>query len=113
MNQMVTAKLGDPGMAEVIHGQSPPSSVYNPSRVGLPFFQGKAAFMLVSPSTRVCCRTGKQFARPFDALVSVRAPVGEVNIATEDCAIGGGLTATRAGRRVGPWFFALDTYNMI
>ncbi len=99
-----TATLADRGMAEVILGQSPPSSAYNQDGNGLPFFQGKADFGLVSPVARVWCTAGQQFARALDVLISVRAPVGDVNIAVEDCVIGRGLAALRAGSRVDPWF---------
>ena len=55
------------------------------------------------------CSEGKKFATAGDILVSVRAPVGDVNVATGDCAIGRGISAIRAGSRSDPWFlyFAL------
>jgi type I restriction enzyme S subunit len=105
-----TAKLSDPGVAEVILGQSPPSSAYNDRGEGLPFFQGKADFGLLYPVPRIWCDNGQKFAAKGDVLMSVRAPVGDVNKATHDCVIGRGIAALRAGKRTDPWFlfFALE-----
>ena len=75
----------------------------------MPFFQGKADFGLLHPIPRVWCSEGKKFANAGDILISVRAPVGDVNVATDSCAIGRGISAIRAGSRSDPWFlyFAL------
>ncbi len=81
--------------AEVIMGQSPPSETYNTTGIGLPFFQGKAEFGSVSPTVRKWCDKPNKTAEPNDLLVSVRAPVGAVNIASEKCGIGRGLAAIR------------------
>ena len=104
-----TEKLGNRDIASVILGQSPPSSAYNEMGGGLPFFQGKADFGTLHPTPRVWCSDGRKFATAGDILISVRAPVGDVNVATGDCAIGRGIAAIRAGRRIDPWFlyFAL------
>lgn len=104
-----TMKLGHQDVASVILGQSPPSSDYNEVGDGLPFFQGKADFGLLHPMPRVWCRTGQKFALTGDILLSVRAPVGDVNVATHECAIGRGISAIRAGSKTDPWFlyFAL------
>ena len=90
-------------------GQSPPSSAYNEIGEGLPFFQGKADFQRLHPIPRVWCTDGRKFAEPGDILISVRAPVGDVNIATDHCGIGRGLAAVRPGPDSDPWFlyFAL------
>ncbi|OGT58377.1 MAG: hypothetical protein A3E01_19295 [Gammaproteobacteria bacterium RIFCSPHIGHO2_12_FULL_63_22] len=101
--------LGDPRVAEVILGQSPPSSAYNDAEDGLPFYQGKADFGLMHPSPRMWCNAGQKFAKAGDVLMSVRAPVGDVNMAAGNCVIGRGVAAFRAGADVDPWFlyFAL------
>jgi type I restriction enzyme S subunit len=106
---MATRRLGDPSIAEIILGQSPPSSSYNDAGDGLPFFQGKADFGLIHPTPRMWCTAGQKFAKAGDVLMSVRAPVGDVNIAAADCAIGRGVAAIRAGAEIDPWFlyFAL------
>ena len=106
---LVSAKLGDPGVASVTLGQSPPSSAYNEIGEGLPFFQGKVDFRRLHPMPRVWCTDSRKFAEPGDILISVRAPVGDVNIATDRCGIGRGLAAIRPGPDSDPWFlyFAL------
>ena len=105
MTQDVTsARLGDQDVASIILGQSPPSSAYNEIGEGLPFFQGKVDFQRLHPAPRVWCTQGQKFATPGDILISVRAPVGDVNVATAHCAIGRGIAAVRPGPRSDPWF---------
>jgi type I restriction enzyme, S subunit len=76
-------------------GQSPPGSTYNESGEGVPFFQGCADFGSVQPTARVFCTEPTRSARRGDVLMSVRAPVGTVNIAPFDCAIGRGICTVR------------------
>ncbi|MCZ7652131.1 MAG: restriction endonuclease subunit S [Thermoanaerobaculia bacterium] len=80
---------------ELIMGQSPPGETYNESGEGLPFYQGRADFGRRYPARRVYCTKPSRFASRGDALVSVRAPVGDVNLASERCAIGRGVAAIR------------------
>jgi len=79
----------------VTMGQSPPGSTYNELGDGLPFFQGRTDFGFRFPSRRVFCTAPTRLAKAGDTLVSVRAPVGDVNIAIEPCAIGRGVAAVR------------------
>ncbi|MDP1698986.1 MAG: restriction endonuclease subunit S [Pseudomonas sp.] len=76
-------------------GQSPPSSTYNNEKIGLPFFQGKADFGYISPKPRVWCSAPSRSGKQGDILMSVRAPVGDVNLASEKCALGRGVAAIR------------------
>jgi type I restriction enzyme S subunit len=76
-------------------GQSPPGSTYNEAGDGLPFFQGNADFGFRYPSNRRYCTTPTRTADSGDTLVSVRAPVGAINMAWERCCIGRGLSALR------------------
>ena len=80
---------------ELVMGQSPVSSSYNTDGIGLPFYQGNADFGEVSPVARVWCTDPKKVAQPGDILISVRAPIGAINIAAEKCCIGRGLAAIR------------------
>jgi type I restriction enzyme, S subunit len=84
----------------IIAGQSPSSDTYNKERIGLPFYQGKADFGLVSPTPRVWCSSPLRIAEKGDILLSVRAPVGPTNMANETCCIGRGLCAIRANDEV-------------
>ena len=74
-------------------GQSPDSSTYNKERNGLPFFQGNADFGESHPSVRMWCSEPSKIARENDILISVRAPIGALNIANCECCIGRGLAA--------------------
>jgi len=76
-------------------GQSPPGSTYNESGHGYPFFQGTKDFGHRFPAKRVYCTAPTRFAHAGDTLVSVRAPVGNLNMASEKCCIGRGLAALR------------------
>lgn len=83
-------------VAEVIAGQSPPSETYNENSNGLPFYQGKADFGEESPKARVWCTKPIKISQANDILISVRAPVGSVNLNKEDSGIGRGLSAIRS-----------------
>ncbi|MBW1929893.1 MAG: restriction endonuclease subunit S [Deltaproteobacteria bacterium] len=76
-------------------GQSPPGSTYNEKGEGFPFFQGRRDFGFRYPSNRVYCTAPKRIAHAGDTLVSVRAPVGDINMAYETCCIGRGVAAVR------------------
>ncbi len=89
------AKLGD--VCEIVSGQSPSSEFYNSDEEGVPFYQGKSEFtdMFIGKPTKWTTKITKE-AFPNDILMSVRAPVGPVNISTRNCCIGRGLAAVRA-----------------
>ncbi|MCK4396635.1 restriction endonuclease subunit S [candidate division WOR-3 bacterium] len=89
------AKLGDKNIVDLIMGQSPPSSTYNKKAEGLPFLQGKAEFGKIYPSPLIYCSRPLKIAEKNDLLLSVRAPVGDVNITLYKSCIGRGLTAIR------------------
>ena len=76
-------------------GQSPPGSTYNEDGDGLPFFQGRTDFGFLYPTTRRYCNAPTRIAEPDDTLVSVRAPVGDINMAWDRCCIGRGLAALK------------------
>jgi len=91
----------------IVMGQSPPGSTYNESRKGSPFYQGRVDFSYRFPQQRVFCTAPTRFAQDGDTLVSVRAPVGSVNMAVERCAIGRGVAAVRylTGSRSYTYYF--------
>jgi len=83
-------------VAKMIAGQSPPSTTYNTTGEGLPFFQGKADFQEKYPNVRNWCTSEKKKeALPGDILITVRAPVGPVNICNQRAVIGRGISAIR------------------
>lgn len=79
----------------VTMGQSPPGESYNETGDGVPFFQGRTDFGFRFPTPRVYCTAPTRFAARGDTLISVRAPVGDINMASEKCAIGRGVAAAR------------------
>ena len=80
---------------DVTMGQSPPGSTYNELEEGIYFFQGSTDFGFRYPTPRIYCTEPKRLANKRDTLVSVRAPVGDTNLAAVDCCIGRGLAALR------------------
>jgi type I restriction enzyme S subunit len=87
------APLGDE--FKVVMGQSPKGSSYNEDSEGAVFFQGRRDFNFRFPSARVYTTEPKKMADKNDTLLSVRAPVGDCNIALEVCCVGRGLAALR------------------
>jgi type I restriction enzyme S subunit len=92
-------------IAEIIMGQSPPSITYNKEGKGLPFYQGKADFGVLYPTPHVWCSEPNKIAEAGDVLISVRAPVGPVNLCKERSCIGRGLAAIRPRNHVFNNFF--------
>ena len=80
-------------IANITMGQSPSGSSYNDDGIGTVFFQGRAEFGFRFPTIRLYTTNPKRMASANDILMSVRAPVGDLNIAHEDCCIGRGLAA--------------------
>ena len=95
-NQWQAKRIGD--LCEVIAGQSPEGKFYNSEGKGMAFYQGKKDFgekVIETPTTWTTHTT--KIAREGDILMSVRAPVGPVNFATDEICIGRGLAAIRSG----------------
>jgi type I restriction enzyme S subunit len=72
-------------------GQSPSSEDCNIDCIGLPFLQGNAEFGAVSPAPNQYCGVARKVTHTGDLLISVRAPVGALNVADQDYGIGRGL----------------------
>jgi type I restriction enzyme S subunit len=86
-----TGTLSD--IADITMGQSPSGGSYNEDETGTIFFQGRAEFGFRFPSVRLFTTEPKRMACANDTLMSVRAPVGDLNVAHTDCCIGRGLAA--------------------
>ena len=80
-------------IANITMGQSPDGTSYNEIGEGVLFYQGSTDFGIRFPSVRQYTTAPSRFAKKGDILMSVRAPVGAVNIANNDCCIGRGLSA--------------------
>ena len=97
-------KLGE--IASVIAGQSPKGNSYNAKSEGIPFYQGKKEFtdLYVGAPTMWTTQATKM-SKKSDILMSVRAPVGPVNLGTDKICIGRGLAAIRANAKKANQFF--------
>ena len=80
-------------VANITMGQSPDGSSYNEEGEGIIFYQGSTDFGLRFPDIRQYTTSPSRYANKGDILMSVRAPVGALNIANNDCCIGRGLSA--------------------
>jgi len=101
----VEAVLGQ--IADVTMGQSPPGSSYNTTGDGLPFMQGSAEFGEHFPEPVKWCSSPARVAEPGDVLLSVRAPVGDTNIANQRLAIGRGLATVSGSKHATSEFLRL------
>ncbi|MBU2901555.1 restriction endonuclease subunit S [Maribacter dokdonensis] len=82
-------------IADITMGQSPSGSSYNEEGIGTVFYQGSTDFGSRFPTIRQYTSEPSRMAQEGDILLSVRAPVGTMNQAMEDCCIGRGLAALR------------------
>ena len=85
------ARLGD--VCDIVMGQSPPSTTYNEEGIGMPFLQGKAEFTELFPLPTKYCTQSLKVSPKGSVLMSVRAPVGNVNLADRKYVIGRGLSS--------------------
>lgn len=83
-------------ITEITMGQSPNGTSYNEQGIGVVFYQGRAEFGFRYPSRRLYTTEPKRMAKKGDVLMSVRAPVGDINLASELCCIGRGLAAIQS-----------------
>lgn len=82
-------------LMRITMGQSPSGDSYNAENEGTVFFQGRAEFGDYYPRKNLYTTSPKRLANADDVLLSVRAPVGDINFAFEDCCIGRGLASIR------------------
>ncbi|WP_421621803.1 restriction endonuclease subunit S [Alkalilimnicola ehrlichii] len=86
-------------LADIRMGQSPNSSfVQEGIECGIPFLQGNGEFGVKYPEPKYCCTQPPKIAESGSSLISVRAPVGETNIADQAYCIGRGLSAVKFHR---------------
>jgi len=103
----------------IVMGQSPSGTSYNENNDGTIFFQGRRDFGRYYPNERVYTTEPKRLANEDDILLSVRAPVGDINIAIQECCIGRGLASLKhKSNAVGYSYFVIknlrkffDSYN--
>lgn len=83
-------------IAEITMGQSPAGNSLNENREGMIFYQGSSDFGFRFPSIRVFTTEPKRLAVTNSVLFSVRAPVGDINVAKEECCIGRGVASIKS-----------------
>ena len=106
-------------VADIIMGQSPSGTSLNTEGDGSRFFQGRSDFSFRFPNVRLFTTDPKRMASTNDILMSVRAPVGDLNVAHKECCIGRGLAAIRSKSNHQSFIFytlrflkrKLDTFN--
>lgn len=101
-------------IAQVIAGQSPPGTAFNQNGIGTPFYQGKKEYgerNLLPPAVWTTQET--KIAEAGDLLISVRAPVGALNFATQRICIGRGIAAIRTSKLSPDFlFYALSNLSI-
>jgi len=83
-------------IANIVMGQSPDGKSYNEDGNGTVFYQGRAEFGSRFPTRRLFTTQPKRMAAKGDVLMSVRAPVGDFNVAFETCCLGRGLAGIQS-----------------
>ena len=87
-------KLKD--IADITMGQSPKGKSYNNKKDGKAFLQGRKTFGRMYPTIDTWTTEPKKIAKSGSVLMSVRAPVGDINIANDEICIGRGLCSINA-----------------
>ena len=113
MKEIKICKMKLSDFATVIMGQSPSSNFYNEEGKGLPFFQGVTDFSYKYPNETFWTTVAPKKAEINDVLFSVRAPVGDVNIANKKCCIGRGIAAIRSKTNQIDYLYYLLKYQSI
>lgn len=98
-------------IGQVIMGQSPDGESYNEDGKGIIFYQGRTEFGFRIPSVRKYTSNPKRYAKEGSILISVRAPVGDLNIATTECCIGRGLASVNYNYGDNSFLFYFLLYN--
>jgi type I restriction enzyme S subunit len=109
-NKWSELKLSE--FAEIKMGQSPESKYYNSKGNGLPFLQGNRTFGLIYPTIDTWCTNPIKIAKQDSVIMSVRAPVGDLNIANIDYSIGRGLCSITMNNNNNRFLFYMLKANL-
>lgn len=99
------------GFASIEMGQSPKSEHYNSDGLGLPFLQGVRTFGDIFPTIDTYTTKAHKIAEEGDILFTVRAPVGDLNIAPSKLCIGRGLAAISSDNQEFLYFLLKNNKN--
>lgn len=94
-------------IAFITMGQSPDSKSFNDIGNGKIFYQGRTDFGIRFPNPRIYTTEPTRMAKSGDILLSVRAPVGDLNITPFDCCIGRGIASIKSKIRCNHFMFYL------
>ena len=103
-------KLSD--IAEITMGQSPKSEYYNSEGNGIPFLQGNRTFGRKYPKFDTFTTMTTRTAISGDIIMSVRAPVGDLNITPIDICLGRGVCSIRMYNGNQDFLYYLMKHNM-
>ncbi len=92
-------------ISNITMGQSPSGSSFNEHKEGIIFYQGRTDFGWRYPSIRLYTTEPCRFAEANSVLLSVRAPVGDINITTHKCCIGRGLASLQSKNNTSSFLF--------
>lgn len=99
-------------IAEIVMGQSPKSEFYNNNGDGMPFLQGNRTFGDLYPTFDTYTTNSTKTAKAGDIIMSVRAPVGDLNITPVDMCLGRGVCALRMKNGNQSYLFYLLKHNV-
>lgn len=99
-------------IAEIVMGQSPKSEFYNNNGDGMPFLQGNRTFGDLYPTFDTYTTNPTKTAKAGDIIMSVRAPVGDLNITPVDMCLGRGVCALRMKNGNQSYLFYLLKHNV-
>ena len=100
------------GIADVTMGQSPKSEFYNSDGEGMPFLQGNRTFGTMYPTFDTYTTKVTKMAKAGDVIMSVRAPVGDLNFTPVDMCLGRGVCGIRMKNGNQNFLFYLLKYYM-
>lgn len=98
-------------VADIMMGQSPDGESYNEEGIGTIFYQGRTDYGYRFPRIRIYTSKPNKMAKSGDILLSVRAPVGDLNITLYDCCIGRGLAAIHSKIKCNAYIFYMLQAN--
>ena len=106
-------------ISTITMGQSPSSASFNENGNGIMFYQGRTEFGFRYPTIKLYTTEPTRYAEANSILMSVRAPVGDINIASSKCCIGRGLASIKSKNKASSFLLyslknketELDLYN--
>ena len=99
-------------IVDITMGQSPKSKYYNTDGKGYPFLQGNRTFGFKYPTFDTYTTVMTKSAKAGEVIMSVRAPVGDINITPVDMCLGRGVCSLRMKNGNQDFLFYLLKYYM-